>query len=149
MSRNALAEGEYLLFEASPEFDIRAINHSTDISLIKQDLTLRNGYSNLGNSLSPDGTLFVYSLSLDEGLILLNLTDHSISHVMGGQGCIYPSFAPDGQHVAVICQGSNIDPGIFIIDLAKETRSQQLVTTTHDALHSLAWSPDGKWLAYL
>ena len=100
------------------------------------------------------------------GLVLLSLTllavarlvrtrprapelgsQRAITHLPGRQ--YQPSLSPDGTRVAFVSHGDLEGPlRIRVLDLA-ETSAPRVIGTGDGDAFSPAWSPDGRWLAYL
>ena len=59
--------------------------------------------------------------------------------------CANPSFSPDGKRIAFVSNMTGI-PQIFIVDSAGGWPEQ--ITAFDDPVGSVAWSPDGLWLAF-
>jgi Tol biopolymer transport system component len=143
-----LPEGEYLLFDASSGFNLWARNATTDFALVKLDAAKDVlGIHDLGSVLSPDGRLLVYGSKA--GLTMFDLASRETSMIPEGTGCRYPSFAPDGQHLAAVCYDEpDLLATIHIFDLSGKARSEIYVAVDQKEIGFLAWSPDGKMLAY-
>lgn len=63
-----------------------------------------------------------------------------------------PKIAPDGKHVLYEQTRTNWDTNAFETDLwiaDVATRDSHLLTTTAHSSSSAAWSPDGRWIAFL
>src|SRR5262249_10763591 len=59
--------------------------------------------------------------------------------------CASPTFSPDGKRIAFVSNMTGI-PQIFVVDSAGGWPEQ--VTAFDDPVGSVAWSPDGTWLAF-
>ncbi|MFC9491411.1 TolB family protein, partial [Streptomyces hydrogenans] len=59
--------------------------------------------------------------------------------------CWYPSADPDGESVAFVCDRSG-SPQLWV-GRADDDRARPL-DTTPDPVTEVAWSPDGRWIAY-
>lgn len=93
---------------------------------------------------SPDGTRLSFSdLHQDNNDIFLIDSDGSGRRPLTGHPSdeLYPSWAPDGQHVAFERDGQ-----IWIVRL---TDGHQTILSTGDTIDSTpAWSFDGQWIAF-
>jgi serine/threonine protein kinase len=61
----------------------------------------------------------------------------------------YPTFSPDGNHIAFTWHGSkNDNPDIYVQQIGSAGEPLRLTNDPGDD-HSPVWSPDGKWIAFL
>jgi dipeptidyl aminopeptidase/acylaminoacyl peptidase len=69
--------------------------------------------------------------------------------------CHLPSFAPDGQHMLMVCPpaaGHYYYDDIYLVDLLTGNRvkiTSFSQTTESDGISALSWSPDGKTIAFV
>jgi dipeptidyl aminopeptidase/acylaminoacyl peptidase len=71
----------------------------------------------------------------------------AIAEIAGAAGAWCPSLSPDGERVAFVTDRSGI-PRLEIATLDQET-PPAVVSAPDEEVVSVAWSPDGDWLAYL
>jgi Tol biopolymer transport system component len=105
-------------------------------------------------SLSADGTVAAYTVRSrgDDGtnrtyVALRDLTDGT-AYVIAEDpaGAFDPAIAPDNQHIAVTIRADDGVTDIWLVDRATGARTR--ITTGAQATKP-AWSPDGRWLAYM
>lgn len=69
----------------------------------------------------------------------------SVTRMAKIRSCTSPSFSPDSQRLAFI---SNLNGIPQVWTVATEGGWPELVTALDDQIQSVAWSPDGEWLAF-
>ena len=81
------------------------------------------------------------STGLDTGVRL------AIAEIAGASGAWCPTFAPTGDRVAYVSDRSGL-PRLEVATLEQQTPPAVLSGADEEVV-SVAWSPDGEWLAYL
>ncbi len=109
--------------------------------------------------LSPDGRRFALSVSQTDLETFESRRVIELIDIESGESTILiegssPQWSPDGSTIAYL--GNHDDQrGLWLIDV--ETKEKRFLTTIHRTDHFLghrsrknwAWSPDGKWIAYI
>jgi dipeptidyl aminopeptidase/acylaminoacyl peptidase len=146
-----LPPGQYVAFEKmdAPE---KSMHVWYGLYLVSMDGVYQAWLASLDQGrdtgLSPDGTQLV--VSLDEGLQIMGLPEHTLAPIPGGEYCYRPSWSPDGSALAADCDGGAISD-IYV--LYPESGERVLLTGWRDPLSydyfvHPQWSPDGKWIAF-
>jgi TolB protein len=104
---------------------------------------------------SPDGDKLVYTARRDnrDQLYLLDLTTNTETHLMHdpsvreGAAAVW---SPDGRYIAYAARESIAAPRrLYLIDTHDDNnRVWRLLDADNDAASHLAWSGDGRWLAF-
>ncbi len=71
----------------------------------------------------------------------------AVAEIAGAVGAWCPALSPDGRHVAYVTDRSGV-PRLEVVTLAGGEPPAVLSTPAQEVV-SVAWSPDGAWLAYL
>jgi Tol biopolymer transport system component/C-terminal processing protease CtpA/Prc len=98
---------------------------------------------------SPDSRKIVYSSARDGAprLVLYDFGSTTETLLTGAEGDYAPRFSPDGKAIAFVRKGTELR----VVDVA--TRQEKLlakgiIADTVGVGRPVAWSPDGRWLAY-
>jgi dipeptidyl aminopeptidase/acylaminoacyl peptidase len=102
--------------------------------------------------LSPDGRQIVYARGWVDKL---NDRRESSLHIMNADGSrpralidgSSPSWSPDGTRIAYLAEGEPKGSQIFVRWMDAEGAATQ-ITRVAESPSGVAWSPDGKWLAF-
>ncbi|NBC17847.1 MAG: hypothetical protein GVY18_11090, partial [Bacteroidetes bacterium] len=99
----------------------------------------------MGLAWSPDGTTVALADTAHAGLVLLDLDTHQrrilTAPVAGMQVDGYPTFSPDGTHLAFVRLNGPHNGDVYVVEL----ETGRLTRITEDDAHvwSVAWMPDG------
>ncbi|MGI5819403.1 MAG: hypothetical protein ACOX9R_15045 [Armatimonadota bacterium] len=98
-------------------------------------------------AISPDGANVAW---VRDGLLRIWREGATLT-VEGPERCTTPSWSPDSTRVAVGSMGDDesVDGGLWLVD--EDLGARLLVPPVEDewgATQSIAWSPDGEWLAW-
>ena len=142
----SLAGGSYILYLTH-----RATTPNNDQSLIafspssKVNVDLADnlpGSALAASRLSGDKTRLAY-LAGSRSLVILDLAQNTSTTIALDRDCDGLSWSPKGDQLLMACGD------IYVFTLASQTW-QALTTSTHpNEWSGPAWSPDGKWLAYI
>ena len=96
--------------------------------------------------ISPDGKILAYEK--DNTLVMRIIGEGRDIMLDRGKGCQPQSFAPDSRYLAVVCQKNEL-PKVLLLDLFSKSIPVQIITSEKTEITALAWSPDGKKIAYV
>jgi hypothetical protein len=155
------ASGSYLTFEFTR--DPKVANATTDVAAQPAEL-IADGY-NLGSTQfglpwtlhcirSPDGRRMAFNNSsdgaspADDSVRWFNLNKpQAIYQPLPDLDAVSFAFSPDSRRLAVAGQGTGYrENGVYLVEIGTG-ESRMLLSV--DQAHSLAWSPDGEFLAMI
>ena len=119
---------------------------------------LTKGGDDWGPSWSPDGEWIAYNTLQPDGKIYLFIVSADGRNprqlAMAGENGRKPAWSPDGKKIAFSTWELGIGPKIATIDvesgkLRRVTLGGRIPAGHVFRRHSPAWSPDGKWIAYV
>ena len=85
----------------------------------------------------------------DPGQVLTPEIQDAIDQIAGVIGAWCPSLSPDGTKIAYVTDRSGL-PRLEVAPLNPTPGEYpSMVSPAHQEVVSVAWSPDGQWLAYL
>jgi serine/threonine protein kinase/Tol biopolymer transport system component len=98
-------------------------------------------------SASPDALVYVNDPFANTRLAWFTREGHEIEGIQADAGrYIEIRLAPDNQHAALVRQSSTTSTTIWVLDLARHGATR--IADKPGANYQVAWSPDGKRLAY-
>jgi Tol biopolymer transport system component len=136
----------------SPDSFWIAFSHGTELWLIAADASeLRFLERDAGAPVwSPDGEWIVFARSQSETIFRIRPDGSGLEQLVTGQ---HPAWSPDGAHIAFF---SHNNATWFLNLLSLDDLSVRVLYSfdwdradSHLDLSAPAWSPDGRWLAYI
>jgi len=155
----SLLNGEYVFYATSGA--ILQIQYILDSSvgsfLSVDDVEMHNGMN-----ITSDGKLFTFVRNVPTGytkikiprVMIFDFVEKKSIEVNESEGCTYPTFAPDGKFLAMVCPENYTDYSldetnyIVVVDL-RAGISKRVLSMKGGRITFLTWSPDGKNIAFV